>query len=202
MQLNYELTPKSYIKGLLQANLIFSKWTLKSHLIRALLIFPFICFILWWWITFFEQQSVILEILGDDYGETLDEFLNDVKQTNRWLVISAVILAIVAGVKPYIEMALHRIKAFEHYYALLMNNRIELREKELFHQSDMGSSLSLYEKFYAVEQSKDFVLIFFDRGAVSHVIPKSAFGGQAQIDEFLAIIRSKMSQKNTKNNRL
>ncbi|MGQ8819630.1 YcxB family protein [Bibersteinia trehalosi] len=195
MQLNYELTPESYTKGLQQANLIFSKRTWQSHLIRALLSFPFICFIFWWWFTFFDQQNVILEILGDDYGETLDEFLNEVQHTNRWLAISTVILVIVASAKPYIEMVLRWNKAFSHYSPMLMKNRIELREKELFHQSDMGSTLSFYEKLYAVEQSKDFVLIFFDRGAVSHVIPKSAFADQAQADEFVAIIRHKMSQK-------
>lgn len=194
MQLNYELTPESYTKGLQQANLIFSERTWQSHLIRALLSFPFICFILWWWFTFFDQQNIILEMLGDDY-ESLDEFLNEVQQTNRWLVISTVILVIVASAKPYIEMALRWSKAFGHYSPMLMNNRIELRENELFHQSDMGSTLSFYEKLYAVEQSKDFVLIFFDRGAVSHVIPKSAFTDQAQVDEFVAIIRHKMSQK-------
>lgn len=194
MQLNYELTPDSYIKGLQQANLIFSKRTWQSHLIRALLSFPFICFILWWWFTFFEQQNAILEMLGSCY-ELLDEFLNDVQQTNRWLAISTIMLVIVAIVKPYIKMALRWSKAFGHYSPMLMNNRIELREKELFHQSDMGSTLSFYEKLYAVEQSKDFVLIFFDRGAVSHVIPKSAFTDQAQVDEFVAIIRHKMSQK-------
>lgn len=194
MQLNYDLTPKSYMKGLQQADLIFSQRSWRSHLIRALLSLPFICFILWWWITFFEQQHIIVEILGGDY-ESLDEFLNDVQQTNRWLAISTVILALIATIKLYFEITLPWSKAFGHYSPMLMNNRIELREKELFYQSDMGSTLSFYEKLYAVEQSKDFVLIFFDRGLISHLIPKSAFTDQAQINEFVAIIRHKMSQK-------
>lgn len=194
MQLNYELTRESYMKGLHQANLMFSKRTWRYHLIYTLLSFSFICFILWWWFTFFEQQNFMLEILGD-YYESLDEFLNEVQRTNRWLVISTVILAIVVNVKSYVERILLWKNVLSDYSPMLMNNRIELRENELFHQSEMGSTLSFYEKLYAVEQSNDFVLIFFDRGLVSHMIPKSAFANQAQVDEFVATIRTKMSQK-------
>lgn len=98
------------------------------------------------------------------------------------------------------QLSLSRIKKMPNDKGGILGDRIYLIEDKGFREiSDTSETLTNWQGFKEIQESKDHYYLFVDKIA-AYIIPKRSFSNRTEEDEFINTINGKISTHNTSAN--